>query len=78
MAISRICLPNAFLNNPVTYILLIVALFLEWTEQAWVLARVTKSMMKLQYDEVYVGTPEERVANNHGDQEKMLGACELT
>ena len=64
--------PIAFLNNPVTYILLVVALFLEWIglcSGAWVLARVMKSSMKLQYDEVYVGTPEERLANNHADKE---------
>jgi len=64
--------PIAFLNNPVTYILLVVALFLEWTglcSGAWVLARVMKSVTKIQYDEVYVGTPEERMANNHADKE---------
>jgi len=64
--------PIAFLNNPMTYILLCVALFLEWTglcSGAWVLARVMKSTMKIQYDEVYVGTPEERLANNHADKE---------
>eukprot|EP00571_Detonula_confervacea_P008905 CAMPEP_0172328204 /NCGR_PEP_ID=MMETSP1058-20130122/60231_1 /TAXON_ID=83371 /ORGANISM="Detonula confervacea, Strain CCMP 353" /LENGTH=289 /DNA_ID=CAMNT_0013045307 /DNA_START=130 /DNA_END=999 /DNA_ORIENTATION=+ len=64
--------PIAFLNNPLTYVLLCVALFLEWTglcSGAWVLARVFKSALKLQYDEVYVGTPEERLANNHGDKE---------
>jgi len=64
--------PIAFLNNPVTYILLVVALFLEWTglcSGAWVLARVMKSVTKIQYDEVYVGTPEERLANNHADKD---------
>jgi len=64
--------PIAFLNNPVTYFLLVVALFLEWTvlcSGAWVLARIMKSALKYQYDEVYVGTPEERLANNHGDKE---------
>ena len=37
------------------------------------MARVMKSTMKLQYDEVYVGTPEERLANNHGDKEMTTG-----
>merc|ERR1712086_563412 len=49
--------PIAFLNNPVTYILLMIALFLEFIgicSGAWVLARVFKSVFKLQYDEVYV------------------------
>jgi len=64
--------PLAFLNNPVTYILLVVALLLEFTglcSGAWVLARVLKSVFGYQYDEVYVGTPEERTANNHADQD---------
>jgi hypothetical protein len=68
--------PIAFLNNPVTYILLVFALFLEWTglcSGAWVLARVMKSALGIQYDEVYVGTPEERMANNHADKEMTIG-----
>ena len=67
--------PIAFLNNPFTYILLCVALFLEWTglcSGAWVLARVQKSVAKFQYDEVYIGTPEERMANNHADKEMTI------
>jgi len=63
--------PIAFLNNPATYFLLVVALFLEWTglcSGAWVLARVFKSALGIQYDEVYVGTPEERLANDHADK----------
>jgi len=65
--------PLAFLNNPVTFILLCIALFLEWTglcAGAWVLARVMKKVTKLQYDEVHVGTPEERAANHHPDKEE--------
>jgi len=64
--------PMAFLNNPVTYILLCIALFLEWTglcAGAWVLARLMKKATKIQYDEVYVGTPEERIANGRADKE---------
>eukprot|EP00956_Cyclotella_meneghiniana_P023635 scaffold46432_cov87-Cyclotella_meneghiniana.AAC.1 len=64
--------PIAFLNNPVTYILLCVALFLEFIgicAGAWVLARVQKSVMGFQYDEVYIGTPEERIENDHPDKE---------
>jgi len=67
--------PIAFLNNPATYILLVFALFLEWTglcSGAWVLARVFKSALGIQYDEVYVGTPEERMANNHADKEMSV------
>ena len=68
--------PIAFLNNPATYVLLCVALFLEWTglcSGAWVLARVMKSVTKYQYDEIYVGTPEERLANNHADKDMTIG-----
>merc|ERR1711966_356930 len=67
--------PIAFLNNPFTYILLCVALFLEWTglcSGAWVLARIQKSVAKFQYDEVYIGTPEERMANNHADKDMNI------
>ncbi|KAL7518879.1 hypothetical protein ACHAWX_003687 [Stephanocyclus meneghinianus] len=64
--------PIAFLNNPITYVLLCVALFLEFTglcAGAWVLARVQKKIMGFHYDEVYVGTPEERIENDHPDKE---------
>jgi len=63
--------PIAFLNNPFTYILLVIALTLEFIglcAGAWVCARIMKSVLKYQYDEVYVGTPEERMANNHADK----------
>merc|ERR1719296_520584 len=64
--------PIAFLNNPVTYILLCIALFLEFIgicAGAWVCAKLIKSALGYQYDEVYVGTPEERMANSHGDKD---------
>merc|ERR1712161_63639 len=63
--------PIAFLNNPFTYLLLVVALTLEFIglcSGAWVLARVMKTVLKYNYDEVYVGTPEERMAKGHGDK----------
>ena len=68
--------PLAFLANPATYILLIIALSLEATgvcSGAWVVARLVKKVMGLQYDEVYVGTPEERAANNHPDKTEEVG-----
>merc|ERR1712194_174107 len=64
--------PIAFLNNPLTYVLLVIALFLEFIgicSGARVIARLIKSGLGFQYDEVYVGTPEERMANNHGDRD---------
>jgi len=33
------------------------------------LARIMKKVLKYEYDEVYVGTPEERAANNHADKD---------
>ena len=33
------------------------------------MARVMKKALKYEYDEVYVGTPEERAANNHADKD---------
>merc|ERR1712238_26552 len=63
--------PIAFLNNPFTYLLLVIALTLEFIglcSGAWVLARVMKTVLKYNYDEVYVGTPEERMAKGHGDK----------
>ena len=56
--------PVAFMNNPFTFVLLYLSLFLDWTgicSAAWVLARIEKKVMKLQLDEVYVGTPENPV-----------------
>ena len=70
--------PVAFLNSPFTYILLVFALFLEATglcSGAWVCAHVLKKVTKLQYDEVYVGTPEERMANNHADKDMTAEQC---
>jgi len=63
--------PLAFMNSPVTFVLLWIALALEFTgicAGAWVLARIQKKIMGFQYDEVYVGTPEDREAKNHPDK----------
>eukprot|EP00804_Cyclotella_cryptica_P027147 CCRYP_016071-RA/>CCRYP_016071-RA protein AED:0.28 eAED:0.28 QI:0/0/0/1/1/1/2/0/305 len=71
-ALAASAYPIAFLNNLVTYILLCVALFLKFTglcAGAWVLARIQKRVMGYQYDEVYVGTPEDRIENDHPDKE---------
>jgi hypothetical protein len=62
--------PMAFLSTPITYILLRVCLLLEGTgicQGAWVLAACHKKIAGFQYDEVYVGTAEERAANKHED-----------
>jgi hypothetical protein len=68
--------PIAFLSNPFTYILLRICLFLEATgicSGAWVLAWIYKQVSGFQRDEVYIGTAEERRANDHADDsEKIL------
>ncbi|KAL3808901.1 hypothetical protein ACHAXA_008015 [Cyclostephanos tholiformis] len=56
--------PVAFVNIPFTYILLYMGLFLDWIgicSGAWILAKIEKRMMNLQFDETYVGTPENPV-----------------
>ena len=67
--------PIAFLSNPVTYVLLNICLALEATgicSAAWVIAKVHKSIAGFQYDEVYIGTPEERVAKKKADHERDI------
>merc|ERR1712038_1389320 len=62
--------PVAFLSTPVTYILLRICLFFEWTgicNGAWVIAGIAKSLFGYQLDEVYIGTPEERRARGMKD-----------
>jgi hypothetical protein len=64
--------PIAFLSNPITYILLEICLFLEATglcHGAWVIAAIHKKFAGFQFDEVYVGTAEERRKNNHADND---------
>jgi len=62
--------PIAFLSTPITYILLVICLTLEWTgicNGAWVLGAIFKSLFGYQLDEVYIGTPEERKARGQKD-----------
>ena len=62
--------PIAFLSNPIVYIFLQFCLFLEFVgicSAAWLLAMIQKKVMGLEYDEVYIGTPEEREAKAMGD-----------
>ncbi|KAL3939589.1 MAG: hypothetical protein SGARI_001316, partial [Bacillariaceae sp.] len=39
---------------------------------AWFLALIQKKIMGFQYDEVFIGTPEERAAKGHADAENEL------
>ncbi|KAL3766331.1 hypothetical protein ACHAWU_005723 [Discostella pseudostelligera] len=64
--------PFPFINNPISFGLMLFAIGLNNSglcHGAWVIARVVKKITGLQYDEVYVGTPEERAANNHPDKD---------
>lgn len=57
--------PFAFLSNPFTYVLLRVCLAVEVTglfSGSYVIAAIHKKLSGYQFDEVYVGTPEERAA----------------
>jgi silicon transporter len=67
--------PLIFLSNPFTYIFLRICLFLESTgiaSGAWVLAWVIQKVSGFQRDEVYIGTAEERAANDHADDDKQI------
>ncbi|KAG7343763.1 silicon transporter [Nitzschia inconspicua] len=72
--------PLAFLSNPIVYVFLQLALALEATgvcAAAWFLAMIQKKVMGFQYDEVYVGTPEERAAKNHADNPDALNRLDM-
>jgi silicon transporter len=67
--------PIAFLSNPLTYVLLRLALAIESTglcNGAWVIAGVHAKIAGFQRDEVYIGTAEERAARKHADQYDKL------
>jgi len=62
--------PIAFLSNPIVFVFLQLALALEATgicAAAWFLALIQRKICGFQFDEVYVGTPEERAAKGHAD-----------
>jgi hypothetical protein len=55
--------PIQFVNSPITYVFLRLCLFLEMTgvlHGAWVIAHIIIKLTRVQRDEVYIGTPEER------------------
>jgi len=67
--------PLAFMQNPITYFLLRLCLFLEGTgicQGAWVLAAIHKKIAGFQRDEVYIGTAEERRKQEMGDDDAQL------
>merc|ERR1712242_150802 len=67
--------PLAFMQNPITYYLLVIALGLEATgicQGAWVLAAIHRKISGFQRDEVYIGTAEERKKQAMGDDQSQL------
>ena len=63
--------PIHFLSNPLVYVFLRICLLLEASgicAGAWALAWVHKKIAHFQFDEVYIGTPEERAARKHADK----------
>jgi len=74
--------PVAFLSTPITYILLRICLFFEWTgicNGAWVIAGILKSLFGYQLDEVYIGTSEERKARGmKDDSQREIAIPKLT
>jgi len=72
--------PVAFLSNPIVYIFLQAALFLEATgicSAAWFFAVLQRKAMKYELDEIYVGTPEERAAKGYADDENVNDHLDL-
>jgi hypothetical protein len=64
--------PLAFLSTPVTYVLLRICLLLEATglcSGSWVLAKIHKFIANFKFDEVYVGSAEDRANKLHKDHD---------
>jgi len=71
--------PFLFLSNPLTYMLLRICLLIEVTGicvSSWALAALHKCISGFQYDEIYVGTPEERACEESGFVEESIH-CEI-
>jgi len=72
--------PIAFLGNPVVYVFLQFALLLEATgicSAAWFLAVLQRKASGFQFDEVYIGSPEERAAKGHADDNEQVAHLDL-
>lgn len=66
--------PFIFVSNPLTYILLQFCMFIDATgicTVARVIAVIQRKINKYQYDEVYVGTPEERISGGMAPEESI-------
>jgi silicon transporter len=72
--------PVAFLSTPITYILLRICLFFEFTgicAASWFFGLIHKSIAGFKFDEYYVGTPEERAARQMQDNDEVVEAGHL-
>jgi silicon transporter len=68
--------PIAFLSNPIVFILLNIALAIEFTgicAASWFFGSIHKKVAGFQLDEVYVGTAEERAAGEKPDRSMHVG-----
>lgn len=71
--------PFLFLSNPLTYLILRICLLMEVTgvcASSWALAAIHKKISGFQYDEIYVGTPEERATEETNFVEESIH-CEI-
>lgn len=67
--------PVAFLSHHLIYLIIRLCLLLEKSgvcSAAWLLAFVHKSIVNYKLDEVYIGTPDERVAAESTDELKLV------
>jgi silicon transporter len=72
--------PIGFLNNPVVFLTLHIALLIEASglmSASWLLAAIQKKICKFQLDEVYVGTAEERAAKGQADDHEATANLAL-
>jgi silicon transporter len=72
--------PIAFLGNPVVYLFLQFALLLEATgicSAAWFLAVLQRKASGFQFDEFHIGSPEERAAKGHADDNEKVAHLDL-
>jgi silicon transporter len=72
--------PIAFLGNPVVYLFLQFALLLEATgicSAAWFLAVLQRKASGFQFDESHIGSPEERAAKGHADDNEKVAHLDL-
>jgi len=73
--------PIAFLSNPIVFIFLQGALLLEATgicAAAWFLALLQRKLFGFKFDEVYIGTPEDRAKSGHADENANKQNVQMT